>query len=344
MPPRTHTRTRLARATIALVAGCAVGLAAAFAWGDARTPTIELLRYVPFPAWLGPCLVALLLPVRVGAAWRLLALGALGLVLVQVMGLRWGGGDEGSGQLRLMTYNVEAHLARKAVGGTQQLAWELATHDPDVVVMQDAGFGGGDDAPLPPAIAAALRGHTIHRSGQYVVASRFPFRDCRDGDVSFRNESHHYLRCIVAAHGVEFDLVTAHLESPRDGLNATRRERLEGLDDWGRNFADRMIQAGALVRDLAGSARPMVVAGDLNAPQGSPVIGTLATMGLRDAFVAAGRGFGYTHGHSLRLGFSFLRIDHILVSGSIGVRDCFAGGAEASDHRPVIADLLLKRE
>jgi endonuclease/exonuclease/phosphatase (EEP) superfamily protein YafD len=64
---------------------------------------------------------------------------------------------------------------------------------------------------------------------------------------------------------------------------------------------------------------------------------------LRDAFSSAGRGYGYTHGHSTRLGFSFLRIDHVLLSPEIGVADCFVGQKEASDHRPVIADLLLQR-
>jgi endonuclease/exonuclease/phosphatase (EEP) superfamily protein YafD len=44
------------------------------------------------------------------------------------------------------------------------------------------------------------------------------------------------------------------------------------------------------------------------------------------------------------LSISFLRIDHILVSPEIGVVDAFAGGKEGSEHRPVIADLLLRRD
>lgn len=45
----------------------------------------------------------------------------------------------------------------------------------------------------------------------------------------------------------------------------------------------------------------------------------------------------------MRIGFSFLRIDHILVSAGIGVRDVTVGAGDVSDHRPVIADLLLRR-
>ena len=63
--------------------------------------------------------------------------------------------------------------------------------------------------------------------------------------------------------------------------------------------------------------------------------------GFRDAFSSAGWGYGFTHGHSLRPHFSTTRIDHILVSHELGVADCFVGGKEGSDHRPVIADLWI---
>ena len=66
---------------------------------------------------------------------------------------------------------------------------------------------------------------------------------------------------------------------------------------------------------------------------------------LHDAFSRAGVGFGYTHGHSLRLGFSFLRIDHILASSYLAERLGFVfidrnarKGTKPSDHAPVLAD------
>lgn len=60
----------------------------------------------------------------------------------------------------------------------------------------------------------------------------------------------------------------------------------------------------------------------------------------RFAFSSAALGYGYTQGHELKLGFSFLRIDHILVSPTMGVRACCVGGTDGSEHRPVIVDLL----
>jgi endonuclease/exonuclease/phosphatase family metal-dependent hydrolase len=275
-----------------------------------------------------------------GTVWRALAVGALGLVLTAVMGLEVHGGDEGSYALRVMTFNAKVHLTRG--DSVARIAWEVASHDPDVLVMQDASFDPNKE--LPDPIRAALRERQIYLSGQYIVASRYRLRDCRDGDISYPGVAHSYVRCTLLVNDVEVDLVTAHLASPRRGLDAARHEGHEGFGDWQNNLRNRLLQVGKLMRDLAGAQTPLIVAGDLNAPEHSPVVQSLLSVGLRDAFGSAGVGYGYTVGHELRPGLSFLRIDHILVSSNIGVQRCFVGGSEASEHRPVIADLVLRRK
>lgn len=98
-----------------------------------------------------------------------------------------------------------------------------------------------------------------------------------------------------------------------------------------------MIQAGTLAKDLSAAKRPIIVAGDFNAPEHSLVVRTLLDTGLRDAFSTAGLGFAYTYGHSVWPGISFMRIDRILVSEEIHVAHCFAGNKQGSTHRAVIA-------
>lgn len=334
---------RAARLVVALCVLAVVLVFAAFQLGTERTWWIELGRYIPFPAYLAPAVLAVVLSIRLPMRWRVTALAALTVVLTGIMGLQVNREESGVGLLRVMTYNIKAYLADDIQGGYARLAWEIALHDPDVLVMQDAG-GASKPEELPIPLRTALGTRQLHLSGQYIIASRHPLSDCRSSDISFPGEEHHYVRCAVTAHGVTFDLVTAHLLSPREGLNATRHERLDGLAEWQANFEMRMIQAHKLARDLYGQPRPMVLAGDLNAPESSPVIATLRESGLRDSFASAGLGYGYTYGHSLRTRFSFLRIDHIMVSPQIGVKDSIVGGAEASAHRPVIADLWLKRD
>ena len=312
--------------------------------GIVSTWWLELLQYLPFPGFLVPALVAFGLSFWLGRAWRWAAALALVLVLTVLMGAVFGRADTGSGHVRMMTYNIKAYLAGHEAGAFAPLAWEVLEQDPDILVMQDAERLTERREEAPDTASPIFKGRQVFAFGQYIVVSRFPLRDCQVGKIPYRGEDHTYVRCIVTAHGVDVDLVTVHFKSPRDGLNATRFERTDGVGEWQQNFDDRLSQASRLAADMSQRRRPLILAGDLNAPESSPVVRHLLERGLRDAFSSAGWGYGYTHGHALKLRFSFLRIDHILVSPEIGVTDSFAGGKDASEHRPVIADLLLQRE
>ena len=345
---------RLLRFVFTCIVGSTVLLTAAQHLGSSRAWWLELSRFLPFPALLLPALLALLLACWLGRGWRVAGAANLALVATLTMGLEWrtvdtatgtgtGTGTSGALPVRVMTYNVKSYRASQRAGGFDALAREVALHHPDILVMQDAGeLPAATFARRFPAGTALGYPH-VHAAGQYLVASRFALRGCVEGGLGLRADAPRYLRCTVEAGGLAVTLVTVHFASPRHGLNAARHEGFDGVDDWQRNLADRLAQSAKLAGDLAAAPQPQIVAGDLNAAQSSPVISTLQSAGLRDAFVRAGRGYGYTYGHALRPGFSFLRIDHILVSAGIGVMRCFAGGAEASEHRPVIADLLLRR-
>jgi endonuclease/exonuclease/phosphatase (EEP) superfamily protein YafD len=334
----------LARAAVIAVVAPAVFLSFVYKTGIVSTWWLELSQYVPYPAFLLPAIVAFGLSFLLGWAWRLCAALGLGLVVTVLMGLAMGQADTGTGRVRLMTYNIKAYLVEREAGSYAPLAWEVALHDPDILVMQDAERLSERRREVPDTASTVFKGRQVFETGQYIVASRFPLRECRVEQIPYRGESHTYVRCIVTVNGVDVDLVNVHLKSPRDGLNAARHEQTDGIDEWQQNFADRLGQSMKLAADLSGRQRPLILAGDLNAPESSPVLRQLLGLGLRDAFSSAGRGYGYTHGHSLKPRISFLRIDHILVSNEIGVTDSFAGGKDASDHRPVIADLLMLRE
>jgi endonuclease/exonuclease/phosphatase (EEP) superfamily protein YafD len=150
-----------------------------------------------------------------------------------------------------------------------------------------------------------------------------------------------FLRCKANVNGKLLLLVTTHFVSPRSSLVATRRELADGLNGWIYNLSERLVQANALLKQLIGQPRPMIVMGDFNASEESPVVRTLKLAGLRDTFSQAGRGWGYTHGHALDRKIDFLRIDHILVSQDVSVLASDVGGGEASEHNPVFADLTI---
>lgn len=337
----SNTAATLLRAVIAALIAALLLLTVAQQVAKVGPWWLELSRYLPYPALLGPALLAATASLWLGWRWWIAGLAALIAVLVVAMGWAHGRPDVGGVPLRLMTYNIKAYKASLRPGGFDAIAAEVAVHRPDIVVAQDAhGASPAEAAPLWPGGQAFGLPYSFAVE-QYIVGSRYPLRGCAPGRIDYRGQAHLYVRCTVDVGGRPLDLVTAHFESPRDGLNAARREGFEGVDEWRQNFEDRLGQARALARDLAGADRPLVVAGDLNAPESSAVIRTLLALDLRDAFSSAGRGYGYSYGHALRLGFSFLRIDHILVSARIGVAGVSVGGASTSEHRPVIADLLM---
>lgn len=335
---------RIARCAVAGAAVCAVVLVLAFKFADESVWWAELARYVPYPAYLLSALLGVGASVRLTSAWRLLAAATLALVIGPIMGLKLGAAESGTGRLRVMTYNIKDYLAMKYVGNLAEIAWEVALFDPDIVVMQDAANAGRQFLADPKQLEKLFGGRQVASSGQFLIASRLPLRHCRDGDVSFPGERHHYQRCTVVAGSKEFELFNVHLLTPRAGLNATRHERLHGIDEWQENVASRMFQARALARDVQAAGRPVLLMGDLNAPEHSPVVRTLLGTGLRSAWATAGVGYGYTHGHSLRPHISFSRIDHVLASPSFGFADVQVGGKDASEHRPVVADLWLQRQ
>jgi len=347
-PPKPSSRSwfpTLLRAAVVLSLALSIGLSLALRFDRQPHEWIELLRYVPYLAWLLPASAVFLASWWLGWGWRLAAALAPALIATAVMAPAWGQPDSGSGALRLMTYNIKSYLADEHVGGFDLLGLEIAQHDADVIVMQDADEFTQADSVMPAPLVAAFRGRQIVKQGEFMIASRLPLRGCRTPQMPGKHETpHRYLRCTVTVDGRAVDIVTTHFLSPRSGLNATRHDRLGGLEEWHINLAARLRQSQSLARDLAQQPNPLVVAGDLNAPEASPVVRHLLDTGLRDAFSSAGSGYGFTHGHSLRPYLSFLRIDHILVSPDIGVREVFTGGSAGSAHRPVIADLLVQRQ
>jgi len=312
--------------------------------GAERFWLLAFVQYLPYPIHLAPALLACLCSLALGRLWRLAALAALVLVVWPVMGLELHAREPARGRpsVRVMTYNIKASLAALRPDGFARLAREVITHDPDILIAQDAHEHAATRRLVPSSSDAVYGTRQRYAWGQYTIASRYPLRDCAPGRTATGQPSDAFIRCTVDIRGTLVDVFAVHLRTPRQALVATRREALDGIDDLQQNVADRMAQARDVALAVRASTRPVILGGDLNAPEASLVVRSLLDVGLRDAFSSAGAGYGYTYGHSLpRPGFSFLRIDHVLVGPQFGVADCTVGGADASQHRPVIADLLL---
>jgi endonuclease/exonuclease/phosphatase (EEP) superfamily protein YafD len=133
-------------------------------------------------------------------------------------------------------------------------------------------------------------------------------------------------------------LYNVHLLSPRIGIVSVRHLHVSPIKQ---NTADRLYEVKRLTDSLRQEEGPLILTGDLNAPVQSLVCRQLFDLGLRDAFSEAGQGYGYTYGQYTRLGYPYVRIDHIMVNAPWQVQACWIGNSTGSDHIPVIADLFL---
>jgi endonuclease/exonuclease/phosphatase family metal-dependent hydrolase len=128
------------------------------------------------------------------------------------------------------------------------------------------------------------------------------------------DEQRGLLDVVVATEGAETQVLVTHLQ--HDSRTA------------------RLLQVDAILDVLAAGAPPVALVGDLNALPDSPEIQRLTGV-LVDAWASAGLGPGYTF--SARRPRA--RIDYVLSSGDLPAVAAEVLAGEASDHRPVVADL-----
>src|SRR5262249_16600224 len=212
----------------------------------------------------------------------------------------------------------------------EAVADSVLRNAPDVVVMQELI---ADARPLVALLQAKYE--TIDVSGQFVLASRFPLR-AKTVPPDVR-----YFGYLNTPHVVRYELqtplgppavVVIHTISPRRALRAVwHGRRSEWLADG--NVQTRQFELEAAVELARQGRMPVVIAGDTNLPNSSPLLSRLD--GFHDGCASAGWGFGYTFPSR----FAWLRLDRILASEELTFAGFDVDCGRASDHRCVVAEL-----
>jgi len=328
--------TRIVSSLVYLYVGIVAAVALIYAAGPERLMWGGILLFLPQLILALPGLI--LLPFALWRARNLtwLLIAALLLIAGPLMGFSWSSPETSEGvPLRVMTYNIQLWQRRNVPA----ILNEILAADPDVLCLQDAR------GVKNTGLSSYLEHRNVAMFGQYVFVSKFPVVDATVGDISYDGETHTYLRARIDVDGTEVVVFNAHLATPRDALSPLRSPALWrlGLVEMRQNQSQRLRQARRLLEDSRGISGPLVIAGDLNAPPPSLVTRMLTDRGLVDAFSAAGRGYGYTFGHTLLVGRPFLRLDRILASDHLRPIRAWVGGSSGSDHRPVIVDMVLAK-
>lgn len=241
--------------------------------------------------------------------------------------------------LRVMTYNIRSgngDLARTADAIRASGADLVGLQEVDVHWAERSGFA--DEATeLGTRLHMAVRFARIYRlpgvagapMREFGVAllSRFPITRFSDDTLTRLSTQEEnpvptptpgLLDAEVDVHGVTVRVFDTHL-------------------DYRRDPRVREQQVREMVRFIDGSTMPTVVFGDMNATPDAPELQPLLGR-LHDAWTS-GRGPGFTYPAEA----PNERIDYILVTPQFRVRDASVPATQASDHRPVVADLELRR-
>jgi endonuclease/exonuclease/phosphatase (EEP) superfamily protein YafD len=214
--------------------------------------------------------------------------------------------------------------------GSPGAAEEVARYRPDIILLQESPGRStlealrrklfGTEGGIVPGVDASL----VVR-GRVVPADLSA--DLRANCVQAR---------VVLPSGTVVEVISTRL------VPAVFRLDLWSPDCWREqreNRQRRRAQLTAMVRrlEVLPPTMPIIVGGDFNAPQGDAVFHLLQPR-LHDAFAEGGRGWGNTIINDV----PFLRIDQIWTNAEFRWASVVARRTRHSDHRMVVADLILR--
>jgi endonuclease/exonuclease/phosphatase (EEP) superfamily protein YafD len=219
-------------------------------------------------------------------------------------------------------------VSLNCAGGSPEAALEIAAYNPDIVLLQES----------PPR-------KEVEEIGRRLFGEQAATLWGLDASIVARGS----LEPRALPRALQSYCAQARLRLPNGFQTEVFSLRLQPVpfraDLWNpdcwrtmmRDRRQRRLQLQAVVHRIAATPAPVpvILGGDFNAPQGDAIFQSLRPR-LRDAFSAAGRGWGNT----ITADYPVLRIDQIWVSDRFHPVSVVARRLQNSDHRLVICDLL----
>jgi vancomycin resistance protein VanJ len=234
--------------------------------------------------------------------------------------------------LRVMSYNILCGL-----GGIDKLAQTIREQNPDVLCMQETIYWKQEPDPIPP-LQELLPGDHMARVAEVTTFSKYPIVAQRTYNFPAPS-SRAILETVLDVDGKQVHVYNVHLGSLQTGREAWGKK--EGLAQSIHGSAAQRREQVDLLLNVTQSTleakRPALIVGDFNTPPRGRIYHALASR-YTDAWSAAGWGTG----NSFHRDLPVLRIDHVWMSSHWQARRAWVPESEASDHRPVVTDLVLE--
>jgi vancomycin resistance protein VanJ len=225
--------------------------------------------------------------------------------------------------LRVMTYNI-LHGAK----GAKHIAEIVNREQPDVLCLQEAN-ASTQWRDLVPELQRLLPGWHMTRYGELVTFSRHPIVSQRIHRLPTRVGAG-LLETKVDVKEKQLTVFNVHISIPVAGPAGLRPASLQA------RAAVRTEQLGVLLHAADAVNSSFIIMGDFNTPPRGHLYRRLSSR-FHDAFHSAGPVLGYTYSNTLPV----LRIDHIFMGPAVTAHGWYVPEVSASDHRPVVADLVL---
>lgn len=303
------------------VAAPGLAWAAIRLFGLERGPLVQLLAFTPYVAGWSLVPAALALALRRWWPAGVAALTAVALIAVVAPRAMGTGHTVDGPAIKVLTANLLA-----GAGDMETLTRLVRDQDVDVLAVQE--FTPEAAAQLDARGLADLMPYRqlnpIDGTAGSGLYSRLPLNDggVRRNDGGF-TQAYATLRAPGAAPAT---VESVHPAAPYSvAMVASWRADLDGQP---RATPDGPIR---------------ILAGDFNATLDHAPLRRLLDSGYRDAADAAGAGLTGTWGPYDGDRIPPVTIDHVLVDRRVGVRDVSVHTLPGSDHRPVMAELVLPR-
>jgi vancomycin resistance protein VanJ len=231
--------------------------------------------------------------------------------------------------IRVMSYNVY-----HAAAGVERIVAVVDREQPDLLCLQEVNAFRQWPDPLPE-LRRLLPGWHVAAHRELATLSRHPILSRRVHPLPAPS-GRAILETQISVNGRRVTVINVHISTAGGPQSLARR--LGSLPAYLRHTAEvRAAEVEDRLKLTGAAPPPLIIAGDFNTPPRGLVYRRM-TGRFQDAFRAAGWGLGHTYPAHLPL----LRIDYLFASPAIAVRTCAVRSVQGSDHRPVVAEVVLE--